>query len=128
MLGKSLDLFDVKLDDKDKISYSSYYVRENKTLDAVTNAGSMIGGAIASSLGYVGRGFKTSGKAVRNQWRNYQYGKQRKIDVIKVDMDTNGVPVNEHRTGSCYVGIKKACVLRKIQAKEEQAKTYQQKP
>jgi len=128
MLGKSLDLFDIKLNDKDKISYFNYYERESKTLDAMANAGSAVGSAIASSFAYVGRGFKTSGKAVRNQWRKYQYGKQRKIGNIKVDMDMNRVPVNEHRTGSCYVGIKKACVLRKIQAKEEQAKTYQQKP
>jgi len=124
MFGDSLDLFGIRLSDKDKISYYTFYEKENKKLEALRNAGVVVGGAIATPFIYLGKGARKAGGTVRTKWRDYQYNKQREIREIKMELDAEGIPINATRTGSCYIGLNKECVLRKVQKKKEQSTAY----
>jgi molybdopterin synthase catalytic subunit len=116
----SMDLFGVRLSKDDKVNYWQYYKSESKVAEALANAGAKVGGAIAVPFVALGKGAKSAGSTIRSRYRHYQQMKQRKIEDIKQELRKEGIPSNIHRTGSCYIGFKKQCVLNKIEEKKQQ--------
>jgi molybdopterin synthase catalytic subunit len=116
----SMDLFGVRLSKDDKVDYWQYYKSESKVAEALANAGAKVGGAIAVPFVALGKGAKSAGSAIRGRYNHYQQMKQRKIEDIKQELRIEGIPSNIHRTGSCYIGFNKQCVLSKVQKKKQQ--------
>jgi len=116
----SMDLFGVKLSKDDKVNYWQYHKSESKVAEALANAGAKVGGAIAVPFVALGKGAKSAGSAIHGRYNHYQEMKQRKIEDIKQELQREGIPSNIHRTGSCYIGLNKQCVLSKVQKKKQQ--------
>lgn len=122
LFARTLDLFGVSLAPEDKISYDEFYKSESKTRESLANFGSKAYNLVKVPFAYVGRGIVGIDNAISSRWDERQNNRKRQMREIKDELHMNGIPQNIKRTGSCYVGINKACVIKKIEKKKEEAK------
>lgn len=127
MFGESLNLFGVKLRDSDKVSYLEYYEQEHKSLEALANGASKIGGGVKASFAFLGGGISSAADAVKDKWREYKNNQRRSIEEVKMSIrEDYGIESNMDRSGSCIVFGDLQCLRRNVEKKKaEKVQTAQ---